>query len=141
MTMLTLGRYHPVLFSVVALLTACGGSQSPDAVVPASTGARYAASGGITFHYTGAKQSFDVPPGVRQITVVARGGAGGGSGGRGGRVYAVVAVRPAVSSGDPGSATSAIPAPAVRKRAEGAAAPAARASTKATMDIQASTDR
>jgi hypothetical protein len=34
MTIATLGRYYPGLFSVVAKLTACGGSQSPGAVVP-----------------------------------------------------------------------------------------------------------
>jgi hypothetical protein len=53
-----------------------------------------------TFHYTGKRQRFIVPPGVKSITVVARGAAGGGSpsrsggpqGGRGGRVFAIIPV-------------------------------------------------
>lgn len=58
-----------------------------------------------TFIYTGSKQSFKVPSGVAQLTVVARGAEGGGAsgsnsyqaffeGGIGGRVYAEIPVKP-----------------------------------------------
>jgi hypothetical protein len=52
-----------------------------------------------TFHYTGSKQSFKVPAGVKRIEVVARGAAGAGESGarffgRGGRIYAIIPVHP-----------------------------------------------
>jgi hypothetical protein len=49
-----------------------------------------------TFNYTGTRQSFIVPHGVKRITIVARGGMGGGpastGGGRSGRVFAIIPV-------------------------------------------------
>lgn len=86
----------------VALLAGCGGSRSPSPILPLSNSALPAATGSRTFSYTGAEQTFKVPSGVSQITVVARGGGGdagyGGSDGAhpgtGGRVYAVLPVEP-----------------------------------------------
>lgn len=92
----------------VVLLAGCGGSQPPIGAPPI-TGPRTANDNvdslpyHKTFQYTGGKQSFNVPAGVKSITVVARGAAGdGGTGstsehyeyfGRGGRVYATIPVR------------------------------------------------
>jgi hypothetical protein len=83
-----------------ALLAGCGGPQAP---INAPT---FRANGDVapyqhTFTYTGGEQTFRVPTGVTQLTVVARGGAGARQtdsreavGGRGGRVFAIVPVRP-----------------------------------------------
>jgi hypothetical protein len=77
------------------MLAGCGGSQQ--AIVPATTNAaapsfRY----DKTFSYTGEKEAFQVPRGVKWLRIIAL-GAGGASkandaGGRGGRVYAIVPV-------------------------------------------------
>jgi len=104
-----------------AMLAGCGGSQpqiaAPGAMAQSRAIARKTDRGGSwmlptagppskhTFKYTGTEQSFKVPNGVREVTVVVRGAAGAGySGssygsywshfGRGGRVYAVIPVRP-----------------------------------------------
>jgi hypothetical protein len=82
-----------------ALLSACGGGS-----VPIATGSPIndagAVKGNKTFKYTGSEQTFTVPNGVTQITVVARGGEGAGfsaypstgTPGRPGRVYATIPV-------------------------------------------------
>lgn len=90
-----------------ALLVGCGGLQAggpiPNATSEQQGQPRPADFGDAlpyhhTFKYTGARQSFKVPEGVRKITIVARGAAGGGilaygsRSGRGGRVYAEVPV-------------------------------------------------
>jgi hypothetical protein len=85
--------------SFAALLCACGGG-SP---VPAATDTTNTRASGSknhqAFSYTGSEQTFTVPAGVKQLTVVARGGSGTGYiaygySGLPGRVYAVVPVRP-----------------------------------------------
>ncbi len=105
MNALNVSRYVLCGCAVATLLTGCGGSQSASSVVPGAGGPTKAVAGSHTFHYTGARQSFKVPAGVIEITVVARGAAGGGESfyysgheyeyfGRGGRVYAQIPVRP-----------------------------------------------
>lgn len=84
-----------------ALLSACaGGSSVPvaaDKTFMGATGRNH----NQTFSYTGKKQTFMVPVGVRRLTVVARGAEGEQDGfshrrcfGLPGRVYAVIPVRP-----------------------------------------------
>jgi hypothetical protein len=84
-----------------ALLSACGGASSvpvaADNAFKAATGPKHHQ----TFSYTGKKQTFIVPAGVRRLTVVARGAEGEEDGFLGrrcfgfpGRVYAVIRVRP-----------------------------------------------
>lgn len=95
------GSRHALSISGVAmLLSACSGTSIPinatnDAIRVAG------ASHSQTFSYTGTKQTFIVPAGVRRLTVVARGAEGEQSGfdrlhcfGFPGRVYAVIHVRP-----------------------------------------------
>ncbi|MFZ0363257.1 MAG: glycine-rich protein [Candidatus Cybelea sp.] len=102
-------RFGRVAFiaGAAALLPACGGSSIPIGA-PSSVGAGVrAVKAAKTFHYTGREQTFLVPKGVRQISVVMRGAAGGGTKcygsycyppddyfGRGGRVHGVIRVRP-----------------------------------------------
>ncbi len=82
-----------------ALLAGCGG---PPAFVSTSAAnrVREVFSHHVTFHYTGAEQTFKIPAGVNLIAVVARGAGGGGhpsyghGGGRGGRVFAELPVIP-----------------------------------------------
>src|SRR5579871_5070362 len=80
-------------FMAVALLAGCGGSQALPVVT--KTGDSFDGAAlpyHKTFRYTGSRQSFIVPAGVTQLTVVARGGSGGRPtyyttrSGRGGRV-------------------------------------------------------
>jgi hypothetical protein len=85
-----------------AMLSACGGGPS----VPIATGSPIndagAVKGNKTFKYTGSEQTFKVPKGVTQLTVVARGGEGAGfstypstdTPGRPGRVSAIIPVSP-----------------------------------------------
>lgn len=87
---------------IAALLSACGGGSSvpiaTDATINSTTGLKHHQ----TFGYTGKKQTFIVPAGVKQLTVIAHGGVGEGAGsgpntcylGRPGRVYAVIRVQP-----------------------------------------------
>jgi hypothetical protein len=96
-------RYVVASCAAGALLAGCGGSQPPVAanVTKAQTQAR---SHTRTFKYTGAEQSFKVPRGVTNVTIVATGarGANGGYqsqyyagvGGAGGSVQATIPVRP-----------------------------------------------
>lgn len=84
---------------VAALMSACGGGSS----VPIAADSTMHSASGLkhhqTFSYTGGKQTFMVPAGVTQLTVVARGGVGLGGGqvsfaGFPGRIYAIIPVRP-----------------------------------------------
>jgi hypothetical protein len=83
------------------LLSACGGSSMPRAAVDA-IGEMGALKHDETFHYTGKKQTFIVPPGVSQLTIDAHGGEGAGfsvspsndTPGFPGRVHAIISVRP-----------------------------------------------
>ena len=84
---------------VAAALCACGSASS----VPAANSNTIVNESGSahhqTFSYTGTKQTFVVPAGVKQLTVIARGGDGAGYVNYGytglpGRVYAVIPVRP-----------------------------------------------
>ena len=90
-----LGSYALSASVAVALLAGCGGSQLPignggvpSALVPA-------ASKTETFHYTGKKQTFIVPPGVTRIRVKAMGA--GTMSARGGLAAATIAVQPGES--------------------------------------------
>lgn len=84
-----------------ALLCACGGSSIPPANDNAPTDVG-SVKNKKTFRYTGKKQTFVVPAGVSQLTVVAHGGEGAGfyvypssdPPGKPGRVYAIVPVHP-----------------------------------------------
>src|ERR1700729_1129603 len=115
MTNLGLSRHALAIGAATALLAGCGGSQPPIGApgatpqtqvqpTPMSSSNTVLTTGGLphhrTFKYTGTEQTFKVPSGVTQITVVARGAAGGARGGEyapradGGRVYAVIPVIP-----------------------------------------------
>lgn len=110
--MRTLGCFALSIGFAAALLVGCGGPQT----AITTTGTANADSDSLpyqkTFHYTGSQQSFEVPEGVTQLTVVALGarGAGAHEGAKGGRVYAVIPVTPgeqlAVFVGGEGSETS-----------------------------------
>jgi hypothetical protein len=86
--------------AAAALLSACGGAASIPTANGDVTNSAGASKGSKTFKYTGSEQTFKVPKGVKQITVVARGGEGAGfsvypstaNPGRPGRVYAIIAV-------------------------------------------------
>ncbi len=83
-----------------AMLVGCDGSSMPTGKNASSI--TNDATHKRTFYYTGYEQTFIVPAGVKQLTVIARGGAGGGtflypSGdfpGFPGRVYAIIRVHP-----------------------------------------------
>lgn len=95
-----------------ALLTGCGGAQSPIGTAAPTSDNGDSLPYHKTFQYTGSEQSFSVPAGVTQLTVVALGARGDGIEARahGGRVYAVIPVTPgeqlAVFVGGKGSGTS-----------------------------------
>ena len=103
------------LFATVAILADCSGSQSSIGVPSAPE--RAAAHGSKTFDYTGGEQQFQVPRGVTQLTIVARGASGPSGkvyyclyeGGNGGVIRATVPVLPeetlAVFVGGEGSAS------------------------------------
>jgi hypothetical protein len=93
-------RYALSIYAAAAMLAGCTGS--PALInTPNTTAIRQALKHHLTFHYTGAEQTFAVPAGVTLIAVDARGAAGGGvpasgqQGGRGGRVIAEIPVAPA----------------------------------------------
>lgn len=85
---------------VAALLSGCGGGSSVPIAIGNPVGNAGAAKNSETFKYTGKVQTFKVPKGVTQLTVVARGGEGAGfstypstdTPGRPGRVYAIIPV-------------------------------------------------
>ncbi len=90
---------------VAIMLAGCGGAQAQIGA-PGAMPQNYPIDGTAavhhqTFAYTGAKQSFTVPSGVKSIAVVALGAAGSAYSyrericqGRGGRVFAVIPVTP-----------------------------------------------
>ncbi len=86
---------HALAGIVIAMLAGCGGG-SAVGTVPTVFQANDALTQHKTFHYTGSRQSFIVPVGVKKLTIVARGGMGAGpasvGGGRSGRVFAVIPV-------------------------------------------------
>jgi hypothetical protein len=85
---------------IAALLSACGGGSSIPRAISGVTSDVGAQKNSKTFRYTGKQQTFIVPAGVKQLTVVAHGGEGAGvsvypstdTPGRSGRVYAIVPV-------------------------------------------------
>ncbi len=95
------GRFALSVSAAAALLSACGGASIPQATDNA-VGDVGAGKTSKTFHYTGNEQTFVVPKGVSQLTVVAHGGEGAGfssypstdTAGRPGRVYAIIPVHP-----------------------------------------------
>jgi hypothetical protein len=94
------GRFALSVGAAAALLSACALRQAQGDIPPTET--EGAVKGSKTFHYTGKVQTFVVPKGVSQLTVVALGGEGAGfvaypstdNPGRPGRVYAIVPVSP-----------------------------------------------
>src|SRR5215471_8387903 len=86
--------------TVAAILAGCGGGSATNAIgtVPAVPAGVDVYGHHKTFHYTGKRQSFIVPEGVKKLKVDMRGGMGGGpestGGGRPGRVVAIVSVTP-----------------------------------------------
>ncbi|MGB6519169.1 MAG: hypothetical protein WBE79_11780, partial [Candidatus Cybelea sp.] len=58
-----------------ALFAGCGGSQPPIGANITSAGTQ-APSHHRIFHYTGGEQSFEVPPGVTDVRILATGGVG-----------------------------------------------------------------
>lgn len=84
-----------LIVGAAALLSACGGSSMPMGEPSTVYAGNHVAKGAKTFYYNGHEQTFLVPNGVRQLSVVMRGAAGGGKfHGRGGRVHGVIRVRP-----------------------------------------------
>lgn len=94
MRTLEFSRFALTICAAAAILSACsGGSPVPIAGDHALNGAS-GPKNHQTFSYTGSEQTFIVPPGVKRLTVVARGGeAGGYLAGFPGRVYAIIPVR------------------------------------------------
>ncbi len=100
MKIFALGRYALGVCASVALLAACGGSQTPIGAPNAQNDMARFALHGRTFQYTGKEQSFKVPSGVTKLRAEASGASGpsqGGSscyftGGNGGIVKATISV-------------------------------------------------
>src|SRR5581483_12526263 len=86
--------------AVIAIAAGCGGGNAStvSGAVPAIPATVDAYPHHKTFHYTGNRQSFIVPEGVRKLKIDMRGGKGGGpestGGGNPGRVVAVISVTP-----------------------------------------------
>jgi hypothetical protein len=93
--MRTLSRYALAIGAAAALLAGCGGSQPPIGAPGATTDTADSLPYHKTFNYTGRKQTFTVPDGVKKLKVIAVGAQGGGDiPGYGGRVYALIPVTP-----------------------------------------------
>ncbi len=101
-----LSRYALASSVATALFAGCSGSHAVNGMPSAPNDRRDSLPDHKTFGYTGSEQSFKVPNGVTQLTIVARGAEGGGAsgsnsyqryfeGGRGGRVYAEIPVKSA----------------------------------------------
>jgi hypothetical protein len=94
------GRCALCISLAAPLVSACGGGSSTPIPTGNIANGAGAAKGNKTFKYTGKEQTFNVPTGVKQLTVVAHGGEGAGfyvypstdPPGRPGRVYAIIAV-------------------------------------------------
>jgi hypothetical protein len=95
-----ISRYAVAVSVASALLSACGGGSSIPRTADNAISDPSAAKHNQTFHYTGKEQTFKVPTGVKELTVVAHGGEGAGfslypstaSPGRPGRVRAIIPV-------------------------------------------------
>ena len=93
MKSLAFRRYATCSCVAAAMLAGCGGRAS-NGVVP-TTGAPDHLPNHKSLYYTGGEQTFDVPNGVKQVEVDARGAKGAGSSEvYGGRVRAVIPVTP-----------------------------------------------
>jgi hypothetical protein len=94
------GRCALCISVAAALLSACGGGSSTPIPLGNVANGVGAAKGNQTFKYTGKEQTFKVPSGVTEVTVVAHGGEGAGfyaypssnPPGRPGRIYAIIPV-------------------------------------------------
>ncbi|HLY01623.1 MAG TPA: glycine-rich protein [Candidatus Cybelea sp.] len=87
------GRYSLGICAAVAVLGGCGGHASNGVMLP--TGAATDTFPFHSFYYTGKAQSFKVPAGVRELSVVTLGALGyGWSVTRGARLAAIVPVTP-----------------------------------------------
>ncbi len=95
MSTLSLGRYAAAC-TVITMLAGCGGSSAISTVPSVPAGGYGELLHHKTFRYTGNRQSFIVPSGVKKLSIVARGAMGGGpdGGGRVGRVSAIIPVKP-----------------------------------------------
>jgi len=88
-----------VLPCTAALLAGCSASRQSFVADPAGSQSSAVQAFGAarqsqTFAYTGNKQTFKVPKGVKQLVVSATGASGGKGGGKGGSVKATIAVTP-----------------------------------------------
>src|SRR5581483_1894773 len=81
--------------TAIAMLAGCAGANPATAVPPVASNFEKG-SHQKTFRYTGDRQSFIVPNGVKKLSILARGGMGAGpeGGGRVGRVSATIPVKP-----------------------------------------------
>jgi hypothetical protein len=87
-------RYTLSVCVAIAMLAGCGDAGAGNGVVPTNGGPDHLPNH-RSFYYTGAAQHFEVPAGLRQIDVVARGAHGAGSSlSDGGRIHAVIPVTP-----------------------------------------------
>lgn len=90
-------RYGFSVCAATALLSGCGTRAGESTVIPPAV-REVALPHGRTFHFTGTRQTFVVPTGVKQLTFVALGAAGGGPTGRmtgrGGRISGIIPVTP-----------------------------------------------
>src|ERR1700722_975830 len=99
MSVSTLCRFALRVAMATTTLAGCG-SHTDGNVIPPIGGNADASPHHHTFRFTGAKQTFRVPPGVKSITVDARGAAGAPfpsyhkGHGRGGRVHTIIRVSP-----------------------------------------------
>ncbi|MGB8150841.1 MAG: hypothetical protein WCE97_06560 [Candidatus Cybelea sp.] len=88
------GRYALTSCVAVAMLAGCGGAGAGSGVVPINVAPDHLPNH-KSFYYTGGEQTFEVPTGVKQIEIDARGAKGTGSTEvYGGRVRAVIPVVP-----------------------------------------------
>jgi hypothetical protein len=96
------GRCALSVSVAAALLSACGGGSVIPSAAENATNNAAAPKGSKTFKYTGKEQTFVVPKGGKQLTVVALGGEGAGfstypstdTPGRPGGVHAIILVSP-----------------------------------------------
>ena len=97
MKVLSLSHYA-LAGMAIAMLAGCGGGSGATGSVPLAPASYDVFSNHKTFRYTGNRQSFIVPEGVKRLKIVARGGMGAApesSGGSGvGRVSATIPVTP-----------------------------------------------